>query len=227
MRAGDLLQLKEKNCYTTLISVETLPHYEKVYKFDIADNENYYVTEDGILVHNGYSDKADDLAKASDDSDFDISKYKLKDGQKLGDFGEDIAEDYYRAQGYDEFYAVQNRSGNGVDIVARNSETGDMVKVEVKTTRQDRLWNGGETREIPMSKDQRQMGGENYTNDRLNRAAKSEDGYTDGHSSKQAKKALKDQRKAKKTGAKVKTEKLDIYVDKTGKLRGKPEVRKW
>ena len=35
-----------------------MPHYEKVYNFDIEDNENYYVTEDGILVHNGYSNKA-------------------------------------------------------------------------------------------------------------------------------------------------------------------------
>ena len=31
-----------------------MPHYEKVYNFDIEGNENYYVTEDGILVHNGY-----------------------------------------------------------------------------------------------------------------------------------------------------------------------------
>ncbi|WP_426049688.1 hypothetical protein [Chryseobacterium sp. NFX27] len=36
------------------MSIETLPHYEKVYNFDIEGNENYYVTEDGILVHNGY-----------------------------------------------------------------------------------------------------------------------------------------------------------------------------
>lgn len=53
LKAGDLLHLKGGN-YTTVISIEILPHYEKVYNFDIADNENYYVTEDGILVHNGY-----------------------------------------------------------------------------------------------------------------------------------------------------------------------------
>ncbi|MGE8433361.1 polymorphic toxin-type HINT domain-containing protein [Chryseobacterium joostei] len=54
LKAGDLLHLKGGD-YTTVISIETLPHYEKVYNFDIADNENYYVTEDGILVHNGYN----------------------------------------------------------------------------------------------------------------------------------------------------------------------------
>ncbi|UFH31460.1 DUF4280 domain-containing protein [Chryseobacterium sp. C-71] len=54
LKAGDLLHLKGGD-YTTVISIETLPHYGKVYNFDIEDNENYYVTEDGILVHNGYA----------------------------------------------------------------------------------------------------------------------------------------------------------------------------
>lgn len=60
LQAGDLLHLKGGD-YTTVISVETLPHYEKVFNFDIEGNENYYVTEDGILVHNGYGSTADDL----------------------------------------------------------------------------------------------------------------------------------------------------------------------
>ncbi len=55
LKAGDLLHLKGGD-YTTIIGIEILPHYEKVYNFDIEDNENYYVTEDGILVHNGYFD---------------------------------------------------------------------------------------------------------------------------------------------------------------------------
>ncbi|WP_262151762.1 HNH endonuclease [Chryseobacterium foetidum] len=53
--------------YATIISIETLPHYEKVYNFDIEDNENYYVTEDGILVHNGYA-SAEELQKVKDRS---------------------------------------------------------------------------------------------------------------------------------------------------------------
>lgn len=57
LKAGDILHLRGGD-YTTVISTETLPHYEKVYNFDIADNENYYVTEDGILVHNGYKPEA-------------------------------------------------------------------------------------------------------------------------------------------------------------------------
>ncbi|GAD08311.1 hypothetical protein PORCAN_1949 [Porphyromonas crevioricanis JCM 13913] len=52
------------------------------------------------------------------------------------------------------------------------------LEKKVIFTQQDKLWNGGKTKEIPLSKDQRQMGGEHYTNDRLNRAANGDDGYT-------------------------------------------------
>jgi hypothetical protein len=102
-----------------------------------------------------------------------------------------------------------------------------MIKVEVKTTQQENLWNNGNPKEIPMSKDQKGMGGDNYTNDRLNKAAKEDDGYTDGESSKQAEAALEAQKQAKKNGAEVKTEKLDIYVDNDGNLLGDPVPRKW
>ena len=53
LQAGDLLQNKDSD-YITVLTIETLAHYEKVYNFDVQDNENYYVTEEGILEHNGY-----------------------------------------------------------------------------------------------------------------------------------------------------------------------------
>ncbi|MCT3758860.1 HNH endonuclease [Elizabethkingia anophelis] len=67
LKAGDLLHLKGGH-YTTVISIEVLPHYEKVYNFDILDNENYYVTEDGILVHNGYKYNQDGSLKTRNQS---------------------------------------------------------------------------------------------------------------------------------------------------------------
>jgi hypothetical protein len=67
LKAGDLLHLKGGD-YTTIIGIEILPHYEKVYNFDIEDNENYYVTEDGILVHNGYSFNTDGTLKTINQS---------------------------------------------------------------------------------------------------------------------------------------------------------------
>ncbi len=54
LREGDTLQLRS-GIFTTITSIETLPRVQKVYNFDVADNENYYVSRDGILVHNGYS----------------------------------------------------------------------------------------------------------------------------------------------------------------------------
>ena len=56
LQIGDLLHLKNGD-YTTIINIENFPKYQKVYNFDVEGNENYYVTEDGILVHNGYKDE--------------------------------------------------------------------------------------------------------------------------------------------------------------------------
>ena len=56
LQIGDLLHLKNGD-YTTIINIENFPKYQKVYNFDVEGNENYYVTEDGILVHNGYGDR--------------------------------------------------------------------------------------------------------------------------------------------------------------------------
>ncbi|MFK8267169.1 hypothetical protein [Capnocytophaga cynodegmi] len=72
------------------------PKYQKVYNFDIADNENYYVTEDGILVHNGYKDAVDDSGspqnKTHAEGDADISPdKKLGGAYKDLDFDNSIA----------------------------------------------------------------------------------------------------------------------------------------
>jgi Holliday junction resolvase-like predicted endonuclease len=157
---------------------------------------------------------------------FDASKYALKEGEQLGKFGENVAQDHLRTRGYDEFFDVQNKSGNGVDIVARNSSTGDMMHQEVKTTQQDKLWNGGDTKPIPLSKEQKLSGAE-YTDSRLNRAAKGDNGYTDGVSTQQAKEAQDAIRDAELNGAKIEYEKVDVHVDKDGLLRGDPVIRSW
>ena len=59
LQIGDILHLKNGD-YTTIVNIENFPKYQKVYNFDVEGNENYYVTEDGILVHNGYNRKLDD-----------------------------------------------------------------------------------------------------------------------------------------------------------------------
>lgn len=156
---------------------------------------------------------------------FDYKAHKMLDGEKLGDFGERVVEDMLRAEGYDRFYRVQNKSGNGVDIVAKKPN-GDMIIAEVKSTKQTKKWNNGDTKDLPLSKDQK-AGGRKYSDDRLQRAANEEDGYTDGVSSVEAEKAQKAMRAAKKKGAEIEYKKYDVYVDGDGNLRGNPEVRDW
>ena len=53
---------------------------------------------------------------------------------QVGDAGERIASRWLRRQGYSDILALQNRSGNGIDIIARNS-WGRTVVFEVKTGR--------------------------------------------------------------------------------------------
>ncbi|WP_271782004.1 hypothetical protein [Aquimarina algiphila] len=170
----------------------------------------------------------DDVIRSTDEV-FDYSKYKLMDGEKIGDFGEGVVEGMLRKEefgGYDTFYRVQNKSGNGVDIVATNKK-GDVYIAEVKTTQQDRLWNKGETKDIPLSKPQREMGGEKYSTDRLERAANKDDGYTDGKSTSEAKKAKEAIKEAKANGNKIEHKKIDVHVDKDGNLRNIPKVKEW
>ena len=58
LQVGDLLQNKHGD-YISVLNKEILPHYEKVYNISVKDNENYYVTEEGLLVHNKYKNPAD------------------------------------------------------------------------------------------------------------------------------------------------------------------------
>ncbi|WP_284464133.1 Hint domain-containing protein [Chryseobacterium sp.] len=99
LKAGDLLHLKGGD-YTTVISVEVLPHYEKVYNFDIEDNENYYVTEDGILVHNGRYRAIDKAQQYEDDiqdlyggaANFNSRQYTaIVDGQLVNGVADNVA----------------------------------------------------------------------------------------------------------------------------------------
>lgn len=150
----------------------------------------------------------------------------MKQGEKLGVFGEEVVEEMLKKEGYERFYKVQNNSGNGVDIIAKKSN-GDILKAEVKSTQQERYWNKGNPKEIPLRGEQKTMGGEKYTNDRLNRAANGEDGYTDGKSTAEAKKALKDLAKAKRNKNIIKNKKYDVLVDKKGNLRTNPIEREW
>lgn len=66
-RNGDLLVIENKIIVTKFV---------EVFNLEVEDNENYYVTEDGILVHNGYKKKATvkDVDASTHDVEITISK---------------------------------------------------------------------------------------------------------------------------------------------------------
>jgi len=76
---------------------------------------------------------------------------------KVGDLAEDQARRDLAQKGYTDQRVIQNPQGNGVDIIARNPETGEVMFAEVKA-------NGA-----TMSGDQRDLGGPTYVRDRLQR----------------------------------------------------------
>ena len=48
-----MLTAKE-NDYLVIENKTTIIKFVEVYNLEVQDNENYFVTEDGVLVHNGY-----------------------------------------------------------------------------------------------------------------------------------------------------------------------------
>ncbi|WP_342214610.1 hemagglutinin repeat-containing protein [Pseudomonas sp. CFBP 8772] len=61
----------------------------------------------------------------------DLSKLT---NQQVGDLGEDISKVFLRDNNHTDIFAVQNRSGNGIDIVSRTPD-GRLAFTEVKTSR--------------------------------------------------------------------------------------------
>jgi hypothetical protein len=86
------------------------------------------------------------------------------DNATTGALGERAVVDRLRADGYTEVLQIQNNSGHGVDVIARNPTNGHVKCVEVKAN-------------SSKLSDAQKLGGEVYVNDRLNRAVNGERGY--------------------------------------------------
>ena len=56
LNVNDTLQLKD-NSIVVIDNKIIFPTFVEVYNLEIEDNENYYVTEEGVLVHNGYGER--------------------------------------------------------------------------------------------------------------------------------------------------------------------------
>jgi len=60
--------------------------------------------------------------------------------QQIGDIGEDISRAFLRDNNHTDIFAIQNRSGNGIDIVSRTPD-GRLAFAEVKTSRTGNIGN--------------------------------------------------------------------------------------
>jgi hypothetical protein len=123
--------------------------------------------------------------------------------QRIADCGEQLAAADLRAQGFDDVVAVKNNSNHGVDLIGRNSATGEVKVWEVKTTGTDQA--------PGLSKQQAEWGGDKYTRDRIGRAAAGRGNY--GKVPEAIKNAEKVQDWIEDADGKVGYEKREVFID--------------
>lgn len=130
---------------------------------------------------------------------------KGKARNEKGKCGEWLAKQDLHNDGYTDVIEVQNKSGHGVDVMGRNAN-GDVRVLEVKTT-------DGVTAP-PLSKEQASMGGKDFADDRLGKAANAKGHYKNSPEAKAN--ALKGQgwlNSAAEKGKKVSYEKYDVFIE--------------
>lgn len=149
--------------------------------------------------------KADEAPKAKDEGK-DGGKIKGKKSVEKGKCGEFLARMDMAKDGFDEIVEVQNNSGHGVDLIGRNSKTGEVKVWEVKAT---------DTATAPgLSKAQKTMGGERFVQDRLGKASNGVGNYGKvAAAMENAQSALDWISRAKQKKAPVTYEKREVYLD--------------
>lgn len=146
---------------------------------------------------------AEQAAKKQGKENVHVKKNKNAEKGKCGEW---LAKMDMIKEGFDEVVAVQNNSGHGVDLIGRNSKTGEVKVWEVKTT------DGASARGL--KGDQAKMGGEKYTNNRLKRAANGNGNYGKvPEAVKNGRKVEDWLKKAKEQNKPVTYEKRDVFID--------------
>lgn len=137
-------------------------------------------------------------------------KGKSKTTGAKGKCGEKLAKQDMIQEGFDQVVEVQNNSGHGVDLIGRNSKTGEVKVWEVKTTGGDRA--------PSLSKEQARMGGKKYTDSRLERAAEGRGNYGKVPEAMESAEKVQDWiSKAKRSGKPVTYEKREVFIDDISK----------
>lgn len=131
-----------------------------------------------------------------------------------GDLGEAKVIEELKEIGYTDVVQVQNNSGHGVDVIARNPLTGDVKCIEVKANSSQ------------LSEAQR-MGGEKYVEDRLNRAVEGKGHYQIPPNSEQMKVDAETAQRWIENADKVDYEVHQVPVDNATGATGDPNVTQW
>lgn len=134
--------------------------------------------------------------------------------QRVGDIGEQVVVDNLIADGYTEILQIQNNSGHGVDVIARNPTNGHVKAVEVKANSSQ------------LSEAQR-LGGEAYVQDRLERAATGARGYGVPPNPAELPQNARLAQEWIADAPQVDYEVHRIPVDRTAGTTGTPEVNTW
>lgn len=132
----------------------------------------------------------------------DNAQVKKKNTGEKGKCGEWLAKMDMIEEGFDEVISVQNNSGHGIDLIGRNSQTGEVKVWEVKTT--------DGARPPGLQGDQRKLGGVDFTSDRLGRATRGDGNY--GKVPEAQANARKTQKWIERANGRVTYEKREVFV---------------
>nr|WP_314980726.1 polymorphic toxin-type HINT domain-containing protein [uncultured Prevotella sp.] len=152
LNVNDTLQLKD-NSIVVIENKIIFPTFVEVYNLEIEDNENYYVTEEGVLVHNGYKDKP----KNSPDPKKWKEKggtIKVSDDGKIWEYTDWEGNTVKYKDGYPDFSPYERQH---VDIEMKGNRTSDFTEANNKAPKGKKLpentWhhneNGTTMQEVP------------------------------------------------------------------------------
>ena len=152
LNVNDTLQLKD-NSIVVIENKIIFPTFVEVYNLEIEDNENYYVTEEGVLVHNGYKDKP----KNSPDPKKWKEKggtIKVSDDGKVWEYTDWEGNTVKYKDGYPDFSPHERQH---VDIDMKGNRTSDFTEANNKAPKGKKLpentWhhneNGTTMQEVP------------------------------------------------------------------------------
>ena len=138
LNVNDTLQLKD-NSIAVIDNKIIFPTFVEVYNLEIEDNENYYVTEEGVLVHNGCkprkpsdSNKNIDHSKTVVNADGSVS-YTDLDGNTV----------LYNSNGYPDFSPYKMTQADdvaGMTGVYSHDAALANAKVGFKSTPEGYVW---------------------------------------------------------------------------------------